>query len=82
MSTLVAALVMWCIRTAWESKGDYDAWGKSLAALRRTRGDVSKNVKELVQDVLSSFSIRRAPGDVHSTHSMTDGPFDNQAPGV
>jgi len=77
MSTLVAALIMWCIRTAWESTEGYDVWRKSLAALRRTRGDISKSVKELFQDALRSFSIRRAPGDVHSTHSMTDRPFDH-----
>jgi hypothetical protein len=82
MSTLVAALIMWCIWTAWESTGDHDVWRKSLTALRRTHGDVSKSVKELFQDVLrsESFSIRRAPGDVHGTHSMTDRPFDHPVP--
>jgi hypothetical protein len=82
ISTLVAALIMWCIWTAWESAEDNDVWRKSLAALRRTRGDVSKSVKELFQDALRPFSIRRAPGDVHSTHSMTDRPFDHPVPGV
>ena len=78
---LIAALIMWCIRTAWESTEDLDVWRKSLVVLRRTRCDVSKSVKELVQDVFSSFSIRRAPWDVHGTHS-TDRPFDYPVPGV
>jgi hypothetical protein len=81
-STLVAALVMWCIRTAWETTEDYDVWRKSLAALRRTRGDISKGVKELAQDILSSFFMRRRSGDAHSTHSMSGRPFDHPIPGV
>jgi phosphatidylserine decarboxylase len=82
MTALVAALIAWCILTAWKSTEDYDVWRKSLAALRRTRGDVFKGAKELFQDVLRSISIRRAPGDVHSIHSMTDRPFAYPVPGV
>ena len=82
MSTLVAALIMWCIRTAWESTEDYDVWRKSLVALRRTRGDISKGVRELVQGILSSIFMRRRSGDAHSTHSMSGRPFDYPIPGV
>jgi hypothetical protein len=82
MSALIAALILWCIRTAWASTEDHGVLRKSVAALRRTRGDVSKSVKELFQNVFRSFSIRRAPGDVHSTHSMTDRPFDHPVPVV
>jgi len=82
MSTLVAALIMWCIRTAWKPTEKDDAWRESLVVLRRTRGNVSKNVKEFAQRVLTLFSIRRAPGDVHSIHPMTDHPFDSPVAAV
>jgi len=82
MSTLVAALIMWCIRTAWKPTEKDDAWRESLVVLGRTRGNVSKNVKEFAQRVLTLFSIRRAPGDVHSIHPMIDHPFDSPVAAV
>jgi len=82
VSMLVAALIMWCVRTAWKPTKNDDAWRQSLVVLRRTRGNVSKNVKEFAQHVLTLFSIRHAPGDVHSTHPMTDRPFDSPVAAV
>ena len=82
MSTLVAALIMWCIRTAWESTDDPDVWHKNLFALRRTRDSLFKRVKELGRDIAGPFSTRRPQGDVPSMHSisMSERPYD--VPGV
>jgi len=44
-SFLSSILVIWCIRTAWETTEDYDVWNKSTDALRHTRDDLFKRVK-------------------------------------
>jgi hypothetical protein len=58
MSVLVATLIGWCIRTAWESSDDDDVWENSLAVLRRTRVALFKRVKEFIP-----FHTRRVPVD-------------------
>src|SRR5712691_5381108 len=82
MSALVVALIMWCIRTAWDSTDDFDVWHNNLFALRRTRDSLFKRVKKLGQDIAGPFSTRRPQEDVHSTLSisMSERPFD--IPGV
>jgi hypothetical protein len=72
MSALAAGLVIWGLRTAWESREDEDVFRDSLAALKRTRNGFVERVKEFKQDVLSPFSIRRGPVNVHGPHSMAD----------
>jgi len=71
MSTLVVALIMWCIRTAWESTDDFDVWHNNLFALRRTRDSLFKRVKELGRDIAGPFSTRRPQGDVRSALSIS-----------
>ena len=46
MSVLVAALIIWCIRTAWESTDGEDVWRDSLIVFQRTRRDLFKRVKD------------------------------------
>jgi hypothetical protein len=71
-SFLSSILVIWCIRTAWETTEDYDVWNKSTDALRHTRDDLFKRVKELGRDILSPWSTHRTPVDAHSFRSMAD----------
>jgi len=44
-SVLLATLIGWCIRTAWESTEDDDVWQNSLTVFRRTRGALFERVK-------------------------------------
>jgi uncharacterized membrane protein YccC len=44
-SVLLATLIGWCIRTAWESTEDEDVWQNSLVVFRRTRGALFERVK-------------------------------------
>ena len=47
MSVLVAILIIWCIRTAWESTEGKDVWRDSLTVLWRTYSNLFKSVKNL-----------------------------------
>jgi hypothetical protein len=78
MSTLIAALIMWCIRTAWESTEDFDVWHNNLVVLRRTRDNLYKRVKKLGRDITDPFSTRRPQEDVRSMRSisMSERPFE------
>ena len=82
MTALIAPLIMWCIRTAWDSTDDFDVWHNNLFALRRTRDSLFKRVKELGRDIAGPFSTRRPQGDVRSmpSISMSERPYD--VPGV
>jgi hypothetical protein len=44
-SALVAALIIWCIWTAWESTESEDVWRDSLVVFRRARINLFKRVK-------------------------------------
>jgi hypothetical protein len=65
MSVLVAALIIWCIRTAWESTEGEDVWRDSLTVFRRARSDLFKRVKDFS---FSPFRNRRVP-----RHVLQDG---------
>jgi hypothetical protein len=84
MSVLMTAVVLWCIRTAWDTTDDIDVWHNNLFALRRTRDSLFKRVKELGRDIAGPFATRRPQGDVRSTGtlsiSMSERPYD--VPGV
>jgi len=56
MSTLVAALILWCIWTAWESTESEDVRRDSLIVFRRTRSNLFKRVKDS-----NPFRTRRVP---------------------
>jgi hypothetical protein len=60
MSVLVATLIGWGIRTAWDSKDDDedDVLQSSLVVLRRTRVALFKRVKEFIP-----FHTRHVPDD-------------------
>ena len=60
MSVLVATLIIWCIRTAWESTEGEDVWRDSLIVLRRTRSNLFKGVKDF-----NPFRTRRVPRQVN-----------------
>ena len=68
MSVLVAALIIWCIRTAWESTEGEDVWRDSLIVFRRARSNLFKRVKDFIPS-----RNRRVPPhvsqDVHFTLS-------------
>ena len=66
MSTLVATLIIWCIRTAWESTEGEDVWRDSLIVLRRTRSSVFKSVKNF-----NPFRTRRVPRQVVQDNHIT-----------
>ena len=70
MSTLITALVMWCIRTAWESTDDFDVWHNNLVALRRTRDSLYNRVKKLGRDIVGPFSTRRPQEELRSIRSI------------
>ena len=55
-SVILAALIGWCIRTAWESTEDEDLWRDSLVVLRRTRGVLFERVKKF-----NPFLTRQVP---------------------
>ena len=65
MSVLVAALIIWCIWTAWESTEGEDVWRDSLIVLRRTRSNVFKRVKDF-----NPFRTRRVPRQVVQDNHM------------
>ena len=78
MSALVSALILWCIRTAWESTDDIDVWHNNLVALRRTGDSLFKRVKKLGRDIVGPFSTRRPQEELRSIRSfaMSERPFD------
>ena len=65
MSVLVAVLIIWCIRTAWETTDGEDVWRDSLNVFRRARSDLFKRVKDF-----NPFRARRAPR--HFPHLQDD----------
>jgi hypothetical protein len=74
MSVLVAALIIWCIRTAWESTEGEDVWRDSLVVFQRARRNLFKRVKEF-----NPFRPRRPPRHVahvaqgdHDQFTLTD----------
>ena len=79
---LVAALIMWCIWTAWESTEDFDVWNNSLVALRRTRDSLFKRVKKLGRDIVRPFTTRRPQQDVRSLDSISMSGCSFDVPGV
>ncbi|KAF8496527.1 hypothetical protein F5888DRAFT_394389 [Russula emetica] len=68
MSVLVAALIIWCIRTAWETTEGEDVWRDSLTVFRRTRSNLFKRVKDF-----NPFRPRprRVPGYVPQDDQIT-----------
>ena len=44
-SVILATLIGWCIRTAWESTEDEDIWQNSLVVFRRARSVLFEHVK-------------------------------------
>jgi hypothetical protein len=66
MSVLVAALVMRCIRTAWESTDSEDVWRDSLTVFRRTRNKLFKRVEDF-----NLFRTRRVPRHVPQNDHLT-----------
>ena len=77
MSVLVVALILWGIRTAWESTEDFDVWHNNLVTLRRTRDNLFKRVKKFGRGIVGPFSARRPQEDVRSMRSisMSERPF-------
>jgi hypothetical protein len=74
MSAVVAALVAWCIRTAWESGDTRGVRQDSLLTLRREGDRLFARLKHFVLVLIPfrPFPTRRASEDVHSVHSMVD----------
>ena len=66
MSVLVATLIIWCIRTAWESTEGEDVWKDSLAVFRRTRSNLFDRVKNF-----NPFRTRRVPHHVLQDDRIT-----------
>ena len=66
MTALVATLVIWCIRTSWESTEGEDVWQDSLAVFRRTRGNLIKRLKDCI-----SFRTRRVQRHVIQDNHIT-----------
>ena len=64
MSVFVAVLIIWCIRTAWETTGE-DVWRDNLNVFRRARGNLFKYVKDF-----NPFRARRPPR--HVPHPQDD----------
>jgi hypothetical protein len=48
MSVLVVVLIIWCIRTAWETTEGEDVWRDSLIVFRRARSNLFKRVKDFI----------------------------------
>jgi len=69
MSLLVAILIIWCIRMAWEStEGEEDVWQESLITLRRARSSLFKGMMEM-----NPFPIHRVPRHISQDHiTLTD----------
>jgi len=72
MSFLVASLIVWPIRTIWDSREDDDIWESSLDALRRSRRDIFDYVKLLGQDAFDSFPSCRTPWTARDSHQMAE----------
>jgi hypothetical protein len=77
ISVLMAGLIMWCIRSTWETGNDQYAslWRDSLAAMRRTHRDWIGYMKQLRAGALISlisFPTRRTPEDVHNSRPMVE----------
>jgi len=66
MSTLVAALIIWCIWTAWESTESEDVWRDSLVVFRRIRSILFKRVKDF-----HPFRTRHVPRHVLQDDHIT-----------
>jgi len=64
MSFLVVTLVMWCIRTAWESTEGEDVWQESLIVLRRARSNLFKRMKNPFR---THRVLHHVPQDDHIT---------------
>jgi hypothetical protein len=63
-SVFVAILIIWCIRTAWESTEGEDVWRDSVIVFRRARSKLFERVKKF-----NPFGIRRGPRHVsHFSH--------------
>jgi hypothetical protein len=62
MSALVTTLIIWCIRTAWESTEGIYVWRDSLVVIRRT----CSNLFQCVTD-FKPFRSHRVPQDDHIT---------------
>jgi hypothetical protein len=59
VSVLVITLIIWSIRTAWDSaEHNDDVWYKSLVVFRRARVALFERVKEFIP-----FHTRRVPVD-------------------
>ncbi len=56
MSVLVVSLIIWCIRTAWESTECEDVWQDNLVVLKRTRDNLFKRVRNLIHFAPSRVS--------------------------
>ncbi|KAI0278418.1 hypothetical protein BGY98DRAFT_974206 [Russula aff. rugulosa BPL654] len=65
MSVLVATLIIWCIRAAWETT-DGEVWRDSLIVIRRTRSNLFKRVKDFYP-----FRTRRVPRHVPPNEHIT-----------
>ena len=65
-SVVVTTLIIWCIRTTWESIEGEDVWRDSLIVFRRARSNLFNRVKDF-----NPFRGRRVPRyvsqDVHIT---------------
>jgi len=74
ISVLMSGLIMWCIRSTWESGYDEYAslWRDSLAAMRRTHRDFIGYMKQFRAGALIPFPTRRAPEDVHNLRPMAE----------
>lgn len=59
-SVIVSILVIWCIRTAWESTEGEDVWRDSVVAFQRARSNLFKRVKEF-----NPFQVRIRHGQHH-----------------
>ncbi len=66
MSALVVSLVIWCIRTSWESTEGEDVWRDSLVVFKRARGNLLERVMEF-----NPFRTRRFPRDISQDDHIT-----------
>jgi hypothetical protein len=66
MTVLMAVLIIWCIRTAWESTEGEDVWRDSLTVFRRARSNLFQRVKGF-----NPFRSRRVPRNVPQDDQFT-----------
>ena len=64
MSVFVAILIIWCIRTAWETTDGEDVWKDSLVVFRRARSDLFKRVMDF-NPFRARRALRHVPQDDH-----------------